>query len=110
MNYRYKIEIELDDEKIISDNIYVLESIYENIRKMFADEGINEIVDNSHTLTFTSDGKEKNDWGKMWANLTMLFEEKWFRLYAIKMLWFDNEYGVVNREDVLKGWLEDNWL
>lgn len=39
----FKVEIELDDEKIISDGRYELEDIYDAIRKCFVDEHIPEI-------------------------------------------------------------------
>lgn len=110
MDYRYKIEIELDDEKIIKDGEYELDSIYECVRQMFALENIKEVPSDSRVMTFVSNRYDKDDYAVMWNILAFLFEANWAKPYLIKMLWYDMECNKLNCEDVLKGWSEDNWL
>lgn len=106
MDYRYKIEIELDDEKIISDNKYVIESIYEAIRGMFSDEGIPEIKNGEHTMTFVSNRYDKDDFAAMALVENTLFDSEWFRPYVKKMIWYNIAYGKDYCEDVIKAYSE----
>lgn len=102
MDYRYKLEIELDDEKIIADNKYVLESIYEGIRGMFADEGIPEIKTDSHMLVFASNKTDDKEFARFGLVETTLLEEDWFLPYVKTFMWYDTLYGVVSQEDVME--------
>jgi hypothetical protein len=102
MDYRYKIEIELDDDKIISDNIYVLESIYENIREMFADEEISEIKTNAHMLVFASNKSDDKELARFGLIETTLIEEDWFMPYVTKMMWYDTLHSTISQENVLE--------
>jgi hypothetical protein len=106
MEWRYKLEIELDDEKILADDKYYLEDIYNAIRQMFAEDNIKEIKSDNGIFVFESDGTDDTDYAKIWFGMTSLFESKWFKNYAKKMDWYDKTYGMINHENVLKDWLE----
>lgn len=101
MKYRYKLEIELDDEKIISDGKYEIKSIYETIRGMFADEGIPEVKTDSHMLVFASNKTDDKEFSKFGLIETTLMDSKWFRPYIKKLLWFNSEYGKKYCENAL---------
>lgn len=107
MDYRYKLEIELDDEKIIADNKYVIESIYDSIRSMFADEGIPEIKNDSHTMTFISKRYDKDDFAAFGLVETTLMDSKWFRPYVKKMVWYNSAYGESYFENVIAAYKKE---
>lgn len=102
MKYRYKLEIELDDEKIIADDKYEIESIYETIRGMFADEGIPEVKTDGHILVFASNKTDDKEFARFGLIETTLIEKKWFMPYVKRMMWYDTIYGFVSQEDVIK--------
>lgn len=110
MNYLYKLEIELDDEKIISDGIYSLESIYDGIRSIFAEEGISEIKAQDKALVFASNNNDDKEFAKFGYAETFLIEQKWFAPYVKKMLWYDTLYDVESKEDVLRFFKEDGLI
>lgn len=102
MDYRYKLEIELDDEKILADNKYVIESIYDSIRGMFADEGIPEIKNNTHMLVFASNKTDDKEFARFGLIEGALLESDWFMPYVTRFMWYDTLYGTVSQEDVIK--------
>lgn len=110
MDYRYKIEIELDDEKIISDNKYVIESIYEAIRGMFANEGIQEVKSDSHMLVFASNKTDDKEFARFGAIECSLLESDWFLPYVTRFMWYDKLYGRVSQEDIIKVFNEENLI
>lgn len=101
MDYRYKLEIELDDEKIIADNKYVIESIYDTIRGMFADEGIPEIKTDSHMLVFASNKDDDKEFARFGLVETTLMDSKWFKPYVKKMIWYNRLYGKDYKENII---------
>lgn len=110
MDFRYKLEIELDDEKIIADNKYVIESIYDTIRGMFADEGIPEIKTNTHMLVFASNKTDDKELARFGLIETTLIEKDWFMPYVTRMMWYDTLYGMVSQEDVIKVFKDDGLI
>lgn len=100
-NYIYKIEIELDDEKIIDEDKYEIADIYSAIRKMFADEGIEEIKNNSHTLVFASNKEDNRELSRFALIETTLIDKDWFMSYVKRFMWFDTLYGVVSQENII---------
>lgn len=102
MDYRYKLEIELDDEKIISDNKYDKNSIYKTIREMFADEGILEVKSDRHMLVFASNKTDDKEFARFGLIEKTLLNADWFMPYVTRLMWYDTLYGVVSQEDVIK--------
>lgn len=102
MNYRYKVEIELDDEKIIKDGEYELDSIYDSVRQIYAEEGIEELKTNSKVLTFVSKNDDDKEFAKFCAAQNSLLESGWFISAVKRMTWFDTLYGTVSEENILK--------
>jgi hypothetical protein len=102
MEWRYKLEIELDDEKILADDKYYLEDIYNAIRQMFANEGIPEIKTDSHMLVFASNKRDDKEFARFGFIEKTLISSDWFLTYVKRMTWYDTIYGKVSQEDVLK--------
>lgn len=102
MEYQYKIEIEMDDEKIIKEGKYVLDSIYDAIRRWFKEEDIQEVKGDSHTLTFIGTNVGKDDFGRMGLVEVSLAEAEWFKPYVKKMLWYNRDYGKDYVENVIE--------
>lgn len=110
MEWRYKLEIELDDEKILADDKYSLKDIYEGIRQMFADEGIPEIKTDSHMLVFASNKRDDKEFARFGLIETTLIEQDWFLPYVTRLMWYDTIYGEVSQENVLKVFKEDGLI
>ncbi len=102
MKYRYKIEIELDDEKIIREGKYEIADIYATIRSWFAEEDIPEVKNDSHTLTFISARTDRDDFARMGLLEVSLIKVPWFKPYVTKMLWYNNSYGADYVENVIE--------
>lgn len=97
MDYLYKVEIELDDDKIIADGKNELSDIYEEIREIFKSKNIPEAENNEHKLIFAT--KEKK-----YVYMQMALDEIGeisIKPYIKKLLWYNNDRG--------EGYCED-WL
>lgn len=58
MKFKYKVEIVIDEEKVINDDIYEPSEMYEFIRNMFRRFDLPEIkTDKPYHLIFTDKGK-----------------------------------------------------
>lgn len=99
MDYIYKIEIELDDEKIICEDKYEIVDIYNMIRKCFASEGFVEEKKNEKSMIFAYKKGDSKAFSKVGIVCNALYDAKWFKPYVTKMLWFDLSDDSV--EDVL---------
>lgn len=103
--YLYKIEIEMDDEKILADQECDINKIYDAIRAWYAEENIKEIPNDRGILIFAcSDTNEKVD-TKLARFIVVeetLLKQDWFVKYVKKMTWFDKIYGDVSEEDMLE--------
>ena len=110
MKYRYKLEMELDDEKIIADGKYEIDSIYHTFRSWFKEEGISEISKNARELVFASNKTDDKEFAKFSLIETSLVKEKWFIPYIKRMAWYDTVYGTVSKEDVIKVLKEDGLI
>lgn len=104
MNYRYKIEIILDDEKIISDDEYEIKDIYNAISNCFLEEGIQEVQSEDNTMVFISNDYEHDDFSAFGVVENILFDSDWFRTYVKKMTWYNSSYGKDYCEDVIEAY------
>ena len=61
MKFKYKVEIVIDEEKVINDDIYEPSEMYEFIRNMFRRFDLPEIkTDKPYHLNFTDKGRSRN--------------------------------------------------
>lgn len=101
MDFLYKVEIELDDEKILADDKYYVEDIYAMIRKWFADEGIHEVENDNHMLVFASNKDDDKEFARFGLVETELMDSKWFRPYVKKFMWYNRLRGKDYKENIL---------
>ena len=100
--YLYKIEIEMDDKKILADNEYDIDEIYQTIREFFAEENIMEITNDRGILIFASCKTDNKEFARFGYIEKCLVQCEWFKRYVKRMTWFDKIYGDVSEENVLK--------
>lgn len=100
--YRFKVEILIDEEKVIKDDKYEPKDMYDCIRKMFKRFHLPEIkTDKPYHLIFTDKGGKK-DLGGLGAAVMDLYNSDWFRRYAEKFLWYERENKEFYKEDIFK--------
>lgn len=99
MKFKYKVEIVIDEEKVINDDIYEPTEMYEFIRNMFRRFDLPEIkTDKPYHLIFTDKGRNR-DYGALGKSMLDLYYSDWFLKYAKKLFWHNNVNESV--EDVL---------
>lgn len=99
MDYAFKVEIALDDEKILADQVYDLDDMYKIIREMFTQKDMHDVSEGNGQLTFISKKGEKDVFSTCGLNVTELYQSEWAVPYLKKMLWYNGSNGVV--DDVL---------
>lgn len=87
-----KLEIKLNDEKILTENIYQLEGIYRAIEKVFEDNQLLKKMDSDGTMTFYGTGSRK-DYAAFGRIITWLKKEKWFMDNVTKWVWYNSDNG-----------------
>ncbi|MCM1333740.1 MAG: hypothetical protein NC084_07155 [Bacteroides sp.] len=97
-DFAQKVEIILDNEKILADDIYELNDIYRSIKDMFTQRGMHD-VSQDDKLIFISRKGEKDAYCTCGLNVNYLYDAEWARPYLKKMLWYNGNRGSV--EDAL---------
>lgn len=99
--YRFKVEIVIDEEKVIKDDKYEPQVMYDYIRDMFKQFELSEIkTEEPYHLIFTDKGGNK-DLGAMGRIVFDLCDMDWFRKYATEFYWYElNIYGKPFKTDV----------
>lgn len=100
-DYRFKVEIELDDDKIISENKYDKDGIYDTIRSLFKEKGIAEKPFDGKTMVFYSSRQDEQIYGEFALLKCGLIMADWIRPYIKKMYWYNADYSDDYCEDVL---------
>ena len=86
---KYKVEIVIDEEKVINDDIYEPKEMYEFIRNMFRRFDLPEIkTDKPCHLIFTDKGRNR-DYGALGRTIFDLYEYEWFKNYVLKYKFYD---------------------
>ncbi|MCI8833828.1 MAG: hypothetical protein HFH24_00390 [Ruminococcus sp.] len=93
-----KLEIKMDENKIVAEQKYQVESIYQALEQAFSQYRLNKIQQPDGTLCFTGDGNPK-DYGAFGCIITSLKEKVWFMDYVIRWIWYNSDDG--ENEDVL---------
>ena len=96
--YYYKVEIEIDEEKVIADHKYSLEKMYSAIRNIFIKDGLREIQ-NGKTLTFIGDNTDEHCVATNW-NAVALYKKQWCKPYVKTLRWYDNTDNEEYFEDI----------
>ena len=95
----FKVEILIDEEKVLQDDKYEPATMYEYIKDMFRTFHLREVkTEKPNFIVFIDRGNDK-DFGGFWSAIWDLYEEDWFKRYALQCTWYNNVEG--NVEDVL---------
>lgn len=101
-----KVEIEINEEKVLIEGRYDLDKMYEILDAAFDEYGIIKIGKGVYR-----DTGSKKDWGNMWCVILALSETDWFMDNASKLMWYNsnrgNDENDFYHEDVLQGFKDD---
>ena len=85
-----KLEIKLDERKILAVQRYKVESIYQAIEKAFLNYNLKKTQVPDGTICFVGDGNPK-DYGAFGCIITSLKEKAWFMDYVTKWVWYNSD-------------------
>jgi hypothetical protein len=98
MDIKFRVEIEIDDEKVIAEDKYYLEDVYAAIDKVFKDNNVPKLKSDSEKLLIY--GTKKHD---KFSNIlvsvnTVILSE--LNPYIKKAIWYN--YELNEQEDILE--------
>ena len=99
--FRFKVEILLNEEKIIADHEYKPETLYTYIRDMFRQYHLKEVqTETPNHIIFVDRGTNKDMAGLASAAID-LHNSDWFPKYAEKFLWISrNRDGSISKSSI----------
>ncbi len=101
-----KVEIAFDEDKVLAEEKYDLDKMYEIIDNAFAKYGIIKLDKGIYR-----DKGSNKDFGSMWCVILALSETDWFMDNVTKLMWYNSDFGEnesdFSVEDVLQGFKED---
>ncbi len=87
--FKYKVEILLDEGKIIADYEYKPETLYKHIRDMFRQYHLKEVhTETPNHIIFVDRGKNKDMAGLACA-ASDLSQIDWFKKYTDEFYWWE---------------------
>lgn len=96
-----KIEIEMNEEKVLKEGKYDLNKMYEIIDGAFVRYGIVKLDKGIYR-----DNGSNKDWANMWVVIFTLTEIDWFINNVSKLMWYNSDYSTDENdfavEDVLQ--------
>ena len=92
-----KLEIKMDENKMMADRKYEPESIYQALEQAFSQYKLKKIEESDGTLWFMGTGNPK-DYGSFGCIITSLKEKPWFMAYVTRWVWYNSDDGE-NEED-----------
>lgn len=87
-----KLEIKMDEAKILADKKYRVESIYQALEQAFSRYNLNHTKTDDGTIWFTGNGNPK-DYGAFGSIITSLREKTWFMDYVTRWVWYNSDDG-----------------
>lgn len=87
-----KLEIKMDDKKIISEHIYKIESIYQTLEEIFSKYRLRMEKEADGTIYFYGTG-DPRDYGAFGSLITSLKEQEWFMNYVVRWVWYNSDDG-----------------
>ncbi len=82
----------MDEDKIIAENKYRPEMIYQTLERAFAQFRLRQEKMPDGTLFFYGSGNPR-DYGAFGSLITTLYERTWFMEYVIKWIWYNSDNG-----------------
>ena len=101
-DYRYKVEIELDEDKILREHKYDLESIYKTIVLWFTERNIDKFKKKGNELVFSTLREDDKACADTMLVILNLMEQKWYRPYVLKTYWYSTDEGEDYYENVIE--------
>ena len=98
MDYFYKVEITIDEEKLIADDEMDLDDIYESLCECFYNDFFQKERNGS---VFTFSTMNEQYCGMMWQRISIAYKSE-LREYYKTMTWHIKPLGIV--EDILAEW------
>lgn len=87
-----KLEIKMDEAKILAEQKYRVESIYQALEQAFSRYKLKQTKDSDGTMCFIGNGNPK-DYGAFGSIITSLREKAWFMDYVTKWVWYNSDDG-----------------
>lgn len=105
MKYMFRIEITLDDEKILNDGEYELNNVYQTIIDFAKENHLTRLkAKDEKTLLFGISGNHKDDLAYIALFEDGLLNSDWFRKCVANMIWYEEDEGDVIKEDIIKSY------
>ena len=103
MMVKFKVEILIDEEKVIEDDKYEPETMYEYIKNMFRKYELNEVeTDSPNHIIFTDRG-DNRDMAGLGLVAIHLAKFDWFRKYAKEFYWYTrNSDGSMTKGNIFE--------
>lgn len=97
---KFKVEILINEEKVLQDDKYEPETMYEYIKNMFRKYNLKEVItDSPNHIIFTDRGDNRDMVGLSLVAIH-LAEFDWFRKYAKQFYWYEpNANGSIIKAD-----------
>ncbi len=89
----YRLEFEIDDEKVESEGVYVLESIYTAVREECEEHGMQSCGENCYEIA------DEGNFSRVWQAVLHIHTPE-IRKYLKKLTWHSDPEGIT--EDVLE--------
>ena len=88
-----KLEIRFDEEKIVTDGRYNMDSLYKTLINLFNKYDIIYQIEADGTYVFLGTGKP-SDYGYFGQLITTLKKQSWFLPNVSKWIWYNSDDGV----------------
>jgi virulence-associated protein VapD len=83
-----KVEIKMNEDKIVKEKVYDLDNVYETLDTAFAQFNLPKISKGIYT-----NGNSKYDYAHLWSVIWDLTEEKWFMDNVSDFIWYNSDIG-----------------
>lgn len=101
-----KVEIELDEQKIIDDGKYVPESILECLDDAFVRNGQQILEAEGFRRVYRDGGNTEKDFAVLGGLVVDFADEEFFLPYAKKILWYNSDNGKDENDFVVEDFLQ----
>lgn len=87
-----KLEIKLDDEKILKESVYQLDGVYQTIENVFEKSRLPGEKGEDGTMVFYGTGNIR-DFASFGKIITWLKKKEWFINNVTKWVWYNSDNG-----------------
>ena len=108
-DYTFKVEIELDTQKILNENIFSVDDIFNTINSCFSESGVDKKESDNELLVFSTSREDERAFSDVWIVIVNLIKSEWFRPYVTKLLWYNAYEGDNYFEDTLKAFADKGY-